>query len=619
MSFFIRIRAVFLLCCLTAAVGVAGVPSRVGLDDLQVGQTGYGLTVFQGTEPDTFRVTILGIQHGARAGGDVILAELSGHGLETSAVAQGMSGSPVYLDDGRLVGAVAFGWPGALRPIAGLTPVADLDAALDRRDHPATTLGATVLPDRLALLSGAIPSWSLAAAVFPSGVRALPAEQMVSRWPSPERLARELMAWGEPPAGGPLTPLGLQLVAAPLGRATVASNKAVTAPARLGPGSACAVALVSGDAQLGAIGTVSLVEGERIVCMAHPFMQLGPVDLPLASAQVVTMFPSREMSFKIGAMGSIVGRVTHDVRAGVAGQLDRKAATTPVDVVVQFPDGARSYHFDVARHAELTPQLVFWCLYNALLAEGDDRSQQLVRYRMTLDLERRDGQPLAPVVLQGASGGPGGVAALAVDWQVPLQLLLQNRHQVLDVVGVDARLEVVRPLRTVTIKAIQASPTIIPGQPYHVDVVLEERHGRTIRESFELQVPPALPAGPLKLGVGSAREFFQLDAVRAEGLFADHSLASTVELLNRPRSRDELVVALVAAERGFTTGGHELTNLPGSVRQILGSGPGHATEPTLASYVARASRRLEAIVLGQAVVDIAVRRTPRPQAEGDRP
>ncbi len=92
------------------------------VDELQAGQTGYGLTVFAGTEPDTFGVTILGVQRGARAGGDMIMVELSGQGLETSAVAQGMSGSPVYLDDGRLIGAVAFGWPGALRPIAGLTP-----------------------------------------------------------------------------------------------------------------------------------------------------------------------------------------------------------------------------------------------------------------------------------------------------------------------------------------------------------------------------------------------------------------------------------------------------------------------------------------------------------------
>ena len=95
-------------------------PARVPPAELVPGQTGYGLTVFAGTEPDTFGVTVLGVRHAARAGGDIIMVELSGHDLERSAVAQGMSGSPVYLDDGRLVGAVAFGWSGALRPIAAL-------------------------------------------------------------------------------------------------------------------------------------------------------------------------------------------------------------------------------------------------------------------------------------------------------------------------------------------------------------------------------------------------------------------------------------------------------------------------------------------------------------------
>ena len=79
-------------------------------DSLRAGMRGYGRTVFVGTRIDSFGVEILGVQRNAmRPGRHLILARLSGAGLEETGVIQGMSGSPVYID-GRLVGAVAYGW-----------------------------------------------------------------------------------------------------------------------------------------------------------------------------------------------------------------------------------------------------------------------------------------------------------------------------------------------------------------------------------------------------------------------------------------------------------------------------------------------------------------------------
>ncbi len=107
--------------------------------------------------------------------------------------------------------------------------------------------------------------------------------------------------------------------------------------------------------------------------------------------------------------------------------------------------------------------------------------------------------------------------------------------------------------------------------------------------------------------------------MRARGLFADHSLAATIDLLNRPRSLDELTVAIVAAEGGFTAAGREFDRLPGSVRQTLSQGPADMVEPTQATYLLRASRRLGALVLGTAVQDLAARPAPIIHLEGDRP
>ena len=97
---------------------------------------GVGRTVFQGTELQEFKVHILGVLQNVQGPKrDLILARLEGAGLAETGVAQGMSGSPVYID-GRLIGAVSYSI-GAFskEPIAGITPIAEMkDAtAMSRR------------------------------------------------------------------------------------------------------------------------------------------------------------------------------------------------------------------------------------------------------------------------------------------------------------------------------------------------------------------------------------------------------------------------------------------------------------------------------------------------------
>src|SRR5258706_16402406 len=97
---------------------------------------GHGRTVMKGTKVETFQVEILGVLKNPRPGRDLVLARLSGLGLEKTGVIAGMSGSPVYIDN-KLVGAVAYAWPFGKEPIAGITPFCQMQGfveAFERRD-----------------------------------------------------------------------------------------------------------------------------------------------------------------------------------------------------------------------------------------------------------------------------------------------------------------------------------------------------------------------------------------------------------------------------------------------------------------------------------------------------
>jgi hypothetical protein len=602
---------------LACGVVSAAPPAVFPLDDVRPGLTGYGLTVFTGTTVDTFGVEVLGIRRHVSPGGDVILVELSGHGLETSAVAQGMSGSPIYVD-GKLLGAVSFGWQGALRPIAGVTPAGEL---LDVSAQ-ATLPGVSARPatgQGLAAIFGPPADHGLAASMFGGGSLPDPSSapavvSFTGAGLSAEDLALALVpGLAATAAGDGKLPFGLYTT----GAGAAAGQSA--GPATLTPGSACAVVLVSGDAQLGAIGTTSLVDGDRVVLMGHPFLQVGPVDLPLATAEVVTMFPSRVMSFKMASAGQVVGRVTHDQRAGLAGRLGEFAATVPVKVRVENGDVVQQFAYEVALEPQLTPALAFWCVYNSLLASGDDGSLQTVSYDLVTRWRTAAGEDLPPVRLSGLNAGPGSVAAIGGDWVPLLRLLMNSRHASLVPTSVEAVLRAHRPLDAAVIVSVQAPARVATGESFAVTVDLEVWRGARRRETFTLSVPTDLIPGRYKIGVASATDFFALDAQRAPGLFQDDNLDATLAVLAVPRSPSTLVAALVSPDIGFVAAGRELSHLPGSVRRALDGSPAQAATPTLATYAARAERDLDVMLQGNVVIDLEIQSPPRPVAEEKRP
>src|ERR1700704_1951300 len=94
------------------------------VDDVRPGMKGVGYTVFQGTQPETMGVVVLGVLRNLNGPkSDVVLVKLLGEKAEFTGVVAGMSGSPVYID-GKLLGAVAYRiGQFSKEPIAGVTPI----------------------------------------------------------------------------------------------------------------------------------------------------------------------------------------------------------------------------------------------------------------------------------------------------------------------------------------------------------------------------------------------------------------------------------------------------------------------------------------------------------------
>ena len=100
-------------------------------DRLRRGMKGYGLTVLAGTKIVRFQVEIISVVTQWSPHQDIILARLSGQGLEKTGIIAGMSGSPVYVKDpadgkDKLIGAVAYGWSMQKEPLCGIQPITQM-------------------------------------------------------------------------------------------------------------------------------------------------------------------------------------------------------------------------------------------------------------------------------------------------------------------------------------------------------------------------------------------------------------------------------------------------------------------------------------------------------------
>src|SRR3990170_1292838 len=107
-------------------VSLPAAPPYYPIDQIQPGMVATGYTVWPGDKIEAFDVRIIGVLRnviGPRR--DLILAKLEGGPLANTGVIAGMSGSPVYLD-GKLVGAVAYGFPFSKETIAGITPIGEM-------------------------------------------------------------------------------------------------------------------------------------------------------------------------------------------------------------------------------------------------------------------------------------------------------------------------------------------------------------------------------------------------------------------------------------------------------------------------------------------------------------
>lgn len=604
-----RRRSIPLLAALLAGAAWLGLPASpaaaaeaaappadaatIAPDELTRGQRGYGLTVIAGREPVRFEAEVIGVMRNVTPGTTYVLAKLSGQGLEQSGVAGGMSGSPVWFD-GRLAGAVAFAWPFSNEPVAGITPIAAMRDVGGAAGSVAGTLPATAPPP--------VPLADLAAGRVP-----------------PDLLARALERWRPALAGGAVP--GIQWSVAGFGepsRAFLAERLGAVAPAGeslpaaaadpaappLFPGGAVAAVLVDGDLRLAAAGTVTDVQGDRVLAFGHPFLGLGPIEVPMAAAEVVTVLSSQYSSFKISNLGPIVGAFDQDRQAAIAGTLGARAAMIPLSLAVDGPE-RREYRMRLARVPQITPALVgisaLAGLDSASYASGLQGLDVTARFRL-------DGH--GELVVEQSFDGETAAMSTASYLTALAGYLMQNDLAAVGIEGIEVEIaQAGRPRTARLVGAHAERSTVRPGDTVGVHLDFAAWRGETFRRRLELTVPEDTPRGTYYLFVGDGPS---VDAARLVIEQAEPvNIRQALDLLRSLHSRRELRVMGVAAGPGLSVAGEVMPNLPGSVRSLWSAAPSESATPLRLAVVQQQGEAMDVPIEGLVRIDLRVdRREP---------
>ena len=548
------------------------------IDEVRPGMIGVGRTVFQGADLADFKVHIIGVLRNVQGPRrNLILARLEGGPLAQTGVAAGMSGSPVYVD-GRLIGAVSYSI-GAFskEAIAGITPIQEMkDATATSRPRPVRQARVDLPVTRQSLTEALTAAYAQLApfAARPADVQSigLPTAAGAQLGAMMRPIATPLLMAGFEPdiadvIGGGFRDSGFSPV---ITSGSGAGGEAPTGPLR--EGDAIGVSLIGGDLEMGATGTVTHIDGDRVYAFGHPFYNLGPAQFPMTRAHVFTMLPSLMNSFKISSLGETIGTMQQDRATAIAGTLGKGPALVPMTITVNSTrDGdaqpvSRTVKLNLVNDQLFTPLLAYVSMFNTLGSFERQYGAATISVKSRARLKGHGDLTLEDVF---ATENPilGASAAVAG----PLTLMLANKIAEVSVEGLDVTVNASETPRSVSIERVwldDIRPR--PGRTVPLKVLTRSYRGEEKISTLPIEIPANAPR-ELTVLVTDGRQLNAMEQRELRGSLQPQTIAQLMRVLNDARRNNRIYVRLMTGRAGAVVNGEAMTALPPSVLSVLES------------------------------------------------
>ena len=544
------------------------------VDEIKAGMTGYGLTVFEGSQVEKFGVEILGVMPNSFSGMDMILAKLDSPYLKDIGVVAGMSGSPVFLND-KMIGAVAYGWGFMKTPYCGITPIEnmlEIYELTDDKPHPpiaAPTEDFLQQWESGEMASFKLPQKPPSITIKREDLKKINFDnKKIPESLTLEPLSTPLVISGCHPAvkkriehylsDTPFTPV--------FGGGGFSGNiiNPQLEERPIQNGSPLAVPMVTGDMEFSAIGTVTYRKGNKLVGFGHPFYQMGNVNMPMASAHIFTIVPSIMRPFKLGASVREIGSLRQDRRPAIGGYFGMDAPKFDVSMKVRnkSSDTEKEYNFSIWEDRMLAPMFTDIVLSETIIDQfklvGVGAAD--IKYKITLD----DGTILEKQNFYSTDMVLAFQASLPVFLDV--NALLNNSFKQVDIKDIEFEVEIIDQYKAIGIEAVQLDKEVYkPGDTVKISVYFLPFRNDRFNRVFEMKLPEDLRNGTYNLGILNGDFRTRLLFQRSPGFGRLYSFEGLIENLEINYPLNKLYLALSEAEAGLRLYESELPGLPQSI------------------------------------------------------
>lgn len=369
----------------SGSAAAADCPDPYPLSEVSEGLSVTGLTASHGTEPDEFTGTIVGtIDDGIAPGVDMIIARMSGSeitdpetGKPWRGIWAGMSGSPVYAPDGRLIGAVSYGLSYSPSDYAGITPAAEMYRVRDYQTGAASARTAKIP----AGIAQQMKADGVSERQVSSGYHRLPMPRTISGLPEQRmrRVAERVDYDGRGRLIGGF-------------RATAGESQTPMIP-----GGNLAASISYGDVTYAGTGTATAICDGDVLGFGHPFALLGRSSYSMHGANALYIETDMfDGSYKISNPTAPVGQIVQDRLAAILGIEGMTPPSTKVTSHISATNGnERDGRTTITE--EIYPDDIPYISILHLLANEDRVFDAIAEgsatLRWTVDLKRPDGTP----------------------------------------------------------------------------------------------------------------------------------------------------------------------------------------------------------------------------------
>jgi hypothetical protein len=465
------------------------------IEQVKQGMSGYALTVLQGQTISRIPVEVVSVIPRSGVPSKLILVK-----IKNGVAASGMSGSPVYFEN-KLAGAIGYGFFNADHKVVMVTPIEEMMRIFSWPDKK------IVIPQN---------SVQLSAPLSVSGVGISTADSIG------EILMRKVEL-----AGGAYN-----------GFLPIEEN------AKLKPGEAVMAFIAWGDVTIGVTGTLTATSKDgKFLAFAHPFLELGSMNFPIARSKINYIVQNKEFPFKIGTPLSFVGTITQDRQQGVGGQLGYFTPSVSASLVFRNRDLGQVTRrgFNIIHAPFVTPRMI-GTIFSGLIRELWGRNGE----GTLLTTFSVDGGSIGNAwrrnnLFFSTTNAPEAPRQEIINIS---EVFLLNAFKDIFPIGFRLEVEVTEEPKVLYIEEININKSVInPGDTIEVQVKLRPWRKRQLIRSFDLKVPENA-SGMCEVVVRGGAFDTTLPSAIIEGWKSIDSFERMLSELDSIETNDELIIEL---------------------------------------------------------------------------